>query len=165
MSKSIEIQVDQEDQVKAGYLYKFLFFADWPEKKNGTGEDTVILGILGDTKIYRLFTDVEGRTVDGKKLIVKRFTGNRSTDHLHRCHVLFFGRSATQDLTDYLGVIRDVSILTVGETDGFVDKGGIIGFTTKRNRISFEVNKKAAKHAGIQLRSQLLRLADRIIEE
>jgi hypothetical protein len=53
----------------------------------------------------------------------------------------------------------------VGEMPGFLEAGGIMNFLMEDNKVRFEVNAAAAKHAKLKIRSQLLRLAKRVIEE
>jgi hypothetical protein len=52
----------------------------------------------------------------------------------------------------------------VGDTDGFLEsKGGIINFTLQDEKVRFEVDLGAARQANLKIRSQLLRLAQRVI--
>ena len=57
-------------------------------------------------------------------------------------------------------------IVTVGEGEQFVHYGGMIGFTTKRQestsdkiRVGFAINMDTARRAGVQISSELLKLA------
>jgi hypothetical protein len=48
---------------------------------------------------------------------------------------------------------------------GFLESGGAINFIIKDEKVCFEINNAAAKRAGLEIRSQLLRLAQRIISD
>jgi hypothetical protein len=50
-------------------------------------------------------------------------------------------------------------VLTVGETEGFTESGGMINFVRQVNRIRFQINEVAAKSAGLKISSKLLSLA------
>jgi hypothetical protein len=52
--------------------------------------------------------------------------------------------------------------LTLGEGDGFVDAGGMIGILVVERRVRFDVNLEAARRGGIGLSAQLLRLARQV---
>jgi hypothetical protein len=51
-------------------------------------------------------------------------------------------------------------ILTVGETDDFIDNGGIIRFIKIGNRIHFQINPDAAERLSLKVSSRLLHLAE-----
>ena len=51
-------------------------------------------------------------------------------------------------------------ILTVSDTETFIQDGGMIRFITDANKIRFQVNLTATKDAGLTLSSKLLRLAE-----
>jgi iron complex outermembrane receptor protein len=55
--------------------------------------------------------------------------------------------------------LRGASILTVGETDQFIQQGGIINLVTQENRVLFEVNLGVAEQAQLRISSKLLTLA------
>jgi hypothetical protein len=56
-------------------------------------------------------------------------------------------------------------VLTVGDMNGFLESGGVINLIMENNKVHFEINISAAKRAGIAIRSQLLKLAKRVIKE
>jgi hypothetical protein len=61
--------------------------------------------------------------------------------------------------------LEDLPILTVGETEHFIETGGIINFLMEDNKVRFEINDVAAKKSKLKISSQLLRLAKRVVEE
>jgi hypothetical protein len=52
-------------------------------------------------------------------------------------------------------------VLTVAEMDRFTETGGMINFIRQGNKIRFQINKVAAKSAGLKISSKLLSLASR----
>ena len=50
-------------------------------------------------------------------------------------------------------------MLTVGETEKFLEAGGMINFVTQGNKIRFQINEAATKKAGLKVSSKLLNLA------
>ena len=61
----------------------------------------------------------------------------------------------SQNLQD----LRGPPVLTVADTAGFLDHGGIINFVLEGSKVRFEINQEAAERAGIKISSKLLRLA------
>ena len=55
--------------------------------------------------------------------------------------------------------LKDARVLTVSEIDGFAQQGGIINFISERNKVRFEINPDAARRLGLNISSELLKLA------
>ena len=65
-------------------------------------------------------------------------------------------------------IVRALSglpVLTVGEIDGFLESGGIINFIMEDEKVRFEINNTSARESELEIRSKLLRLAKRVIDE
>lgn len=55
-------------------------------------------------------------------------------------HVLFIGRDEIRRLRGLLKGLKKQPVVTVRETENFVDQGGMIGFCIEGNNIRFEIN-------------------------
>lgn len=170
----------REYQIKAAFLYNFIKFVDWPEEKTADSNEPITIGIIGKDPFGDAFEPIKNKPVKGKKVIVRRFKsleelkksgeGNKSDKHpqieaIRKCHLLFICRSDKNNLEEIIDLVKDYSILTVADTQGFLEANGIINFVMEEKKVSFEVNVTAAKRAKLKIRSQLLRLATRILEE
>jgi hypothetical protein len=117
-----------------------------------------VIGVLGDTKLgAELAKTVEGQNVVGRPVIVRQIQTPEDSD---KCHILFIGSSEKAHLVDILGRIKEKPVLTVGETDQFLDQGGVINFVKKEGKVRLEINMDAARLANLQISSRLLRVAD-----
>ncbi len=85
---------------------------------------------------------------------------HRIREASNSCRVLFVPKT----VDDLAGILADVGpgILTVGETDQFLEDGGIIAFIVEDRRVRFDVNQRAALRASLQLSSKLLKVARRV---
>ncbi len=153
--------VQPEYQIKAAFLYKFLFFAQWPSSAESAPE--VVIGILGNDLFNNAFEPVEGTLVDGLPLRIRRFPTDTPADRLKSCRVLFICSSAHYRTREIIARLADAPVLTVSEVNGFAEAGGMLNFIRVKDNLRFEVNQAAAKRSGITLRSKLLRIAVRII--
>jgi hypothetical protein len=90
-------------------------------------------------------------------LTIQRY--QRSQD-ANNCHLLFICSSEREHLEKIFADLKGRSILTVGETEDFAFRGGMIQFMTERNRIRFRINQKAALAANLRMSSKLLGLAE-----
>jgi len=56
--------------------------------------------------------------------------------------------------------LKDRNILTVGETDDFVRRGGTIQLASAQNKVRLMINPDTAKAANLTISSKLLRAAE-----
>jgi hypothetical protein len=155
-----------EYEVKAACLYNFVRFVDWPAAGTSPPDSLMIIGILGEDPFGDAFAPVEGKLVKAKsrRLLVRRFGRYKHGLNLEACHVLFISSSEQADTREILKDVESVPVLTVGEIDGFLELGGIINLVTVNEKIRWEIDRGHAALAGLELSSQLLRTAVRVIE-
>src|SRR6185503_2472570 len=97
---------------------------------------------------------LSGESVGGHSLVAKRIGGMREVDG---CRILFV---SNQTLIDSAALAAErMPILTVSDSPDFLKRGGMIEFVLDSNRVRFEINLAAAKTAGLNLSSELLRVA------
>lgn len=170
----------QEYQIKAAFLYNFIKFVEWPNEKFADSNEPITIGIIGKDPLGNAFVPLKDKQTKGRKIVVKRFKGfeelkkdpernkaelQRIIDTIRKCHLLFICSSEKKALRDIINSVKDYPVLTVGETKGFLEFGGIINFLMEENKVRFEINLAAAKRAKLKIRSKLLRLAKRVVEE
>jgi len=170
----------REYQIKAAFLYNFIKFVDWPKEKIPDSNEPITIGIIGKNPFDDAFEPIKDKHVKGRGVVIKRFkgfeelkkTGEKDKSGLHpeidairKCHLLFICSSEKQNLPKIISSVKGHSVLTVGETPGFLEAGGIINFLIEQKKIRFEINLTAAKRENLKIRSQLLRLAKRVLEE
>ena len=155
-----EATVLPEYQVKALFLFNFTKYVDWPSEAFARADSPIMIGVLGDSGINEeLKKAVATKTVNGRKIMIQE---TASEEDWSKCHIIFIGSSEKTRLPAILAKIRALPILTVGEAGGFLDQGGIINFTKKDDRIRLEIDLEAARLARVQIRSQLLSVADTV---
>jgi len=173
---SVQAQDDsaqnREYQVKAAFLYNFVKFVDWPKEKVADGNEPIIIGVIGKDPFGKAFDPIKKKQVKGKKVVIKRFQdleeskqSDEQTALIRKCHLLFICSSEKKKLREIINLVKDDSVLTVGEVKGFLESGGIINFLMEDKKVCFEINNAAAKQTKLKIRSKLLRLAKRIIPE
>ncbi|MBA7634777.1 hypothetical protein ES703_42369 [subsurface metagenome] len=150
-----------EYDVKVAFLYKFAKFVEWPaESFSGAGK-TLRLCVADTDLTDDVFETVKSSTVRGRELVIKECRG---PEDLESCHILFVTRSREQDLAEIMAAATHYHVLTIGETEGFTELGGIINFIMVEKKVRFEINVDAARRAGLKISSKLLRLA-KIVKE
>lgn len=138
-----------EYQVKAAFLFNFLKFVDWPLPPQG---GPWVIGVLGKDPFMESLEDiVRGKTVNGRAVIVQHYA---HTADVRNCNILFVPLAEFK----HVGNLVLPGVLTVGETAGFLEAGGVINFILTDNKIHFEANAQAARAAGLHVSAQLLHL-------
>jgi hypothetical protein len=147
-----------EYQVKAAFLYNFTKFVEWPPSAFQNESAPFLVCIVGDNPFGEdLRQVVHGQKVGGRELML---LGKGTMADPTGCHLLFLGRSERERTAEVLAAVRDANVLTVGETEGFLEQGGVIRFTLQDGKVRFEISPEAAQRAGLKMSSKLLRLAN-----
>ena len=153
-------QVDERD-VKAAFLFNFTRFVEWPAS---AAEDSgpFHLCVLSDsTTAEAIERTMKGEVVNGRPV---QTVVPRSPEDARRCQILFVGHSEMDRAAPLLAAVRDLPILTVGEGEQYVSRGGTIQFVREGGRVRFDVDVHGAKRVGLTISSRLLRVARHISE-
>jgi hypothetical protein len=164
-AQTLDSSDSSEYLIKAGFIYNFAKFVEWPASAFSQPDSPIVIGILG-TDPFGAIIDriVEDKKIGGRGFIVKRLKWGKDVKELKECNIVFVSSSEKGHLDDLVQALKGLPILTVGETPGFAERGGIIRFTLEDNRVRFEVNVEAAHQADLTISSRLLTLA-RIIQQ
>jgi len=151
------------NQHKALYLFNFAKYTEWPADCFFNENAPFVLGILGKDTFQADIDIIKGKTIKGRKLVVRYFS---SVEDSLGCHMLFICSSETNNLTQILQKLDHRRILTVAEMEGFIEQSGMINLVTEPKSagsqvVNFEINQEAAKKANLKLDTQLLKLAKR----
>jgi hypothetical protein len=151
--------------IKAGFIFNFAKFVDWPPTTFAQPDSPIVIGILGTDPFGAIIDQiVQDKKIGGRGFVVKRLKRGTDPKDLRDCKILFVGASERLHIDELVQIVRGLPILTVGETPGFAEHGGVIRFVLEDNRVRFEVNVEAARQAGLTISSRLLTLA-RIIQQ
>jgi hypothetical protein len=143
-----------EYRLKAAFVYRFPQFVEWPAaafRESGTLDVCVLQPNPFGSELEQLVT---GEAVSGRPLRVRLVSG---IDGLEGCHALFAG--GRSDVKPALKAVIGRPVLTIGETDRFLDDGGAIALKMVGRRVRFEVNATNVQKSGLRISAQLLSLA------
>ena len=119
----------------------------------------MVVGVMGRDPFGAMLDAVTAeQPVRGRPVIVKRF---RRPKDLEPCHLLFISLSDETALTQVLTGLRDEPVLTVGESESFVELGGIIQLFIVDEMVRFQIGQEAADLAGVRISARLLSLSQR----
>jgi hypothetical protein len=146
-----------EYEVKAAFLFNFAQFVQWPAAAFPQASTPISIGVLGEDPFGAVLDQVvQNEAINNRKLIIKR---SRQVEDLKTCHLIFICKSEKGRLAQILASLDAESVLTVGETEQFARRGGIINFFFEGKKVRFEINADAARRKGLKISSQLLSLS------
>jgi hypothetical protein len=146
----------EKQALEAAFLYRFLFFVDWPADKLGTETAPLIIGVLGDGLFDILLAETQHLKVNERPVVARHI---QSPEQARDCHLLFIGKSMENDLQNILFKISGSSILTVSNIERFAENGGMIEFKIVNERLRFSINRETVDQQGLKLSSKLLKVA------
>jgi hypothetical protein len=143
-----------EYRVRAAFLLKLAKFVQWPR------DGSLTFCVTGDEEFGVAMTTTAGAANGGnsRDVVVRNVSPK---DDLSKCDVVYVGHGATSHTADILKQIEGVPVLAVGESDAFLNEGGIVRVFVEDKKIRFQVNGSTADKRGLKISSQLLSLGAR----
>jgi hypothetical protein len=154
---------DEEYRVKAAFLFHFAQLVDWPEETLGGSENSLTLCTLGaDPFRGTLEGTVAGKAIGNRTIRVRHVANPQD---LRFCQIIFLSKAQAKNIAALVADLHNAPSLTVGETAGFLEAGGMICFLLEANKVRFEINLNAADSAKLKIGSRLLILAQHVVGE
>ncbi|MCK7484647.1 MAG: YfiR family protein [Bacillus subtilis] len=148
--------------MKAAYVEKFARFVEWPpESSVMNATSPFVIAVIGKNPFNgQLEKTLSGTKINGKTIQVRSVT---APEEIGDSQILFISKSESAKIPDILSVLGNRPILTIGDTDGYCQKGIMINMYIEDEMIRFEINVEALKKTGIRVSSKVLKLA-RIVD-
>lgn len=142
---------EPEDALKSVVVLNFLRYSKWPD-----GNGPLRVGVVGRASLLPPFRELlEGKSVNGRMVHVLEVNGAADP---RCCHVLYIATENVARMRKLLAGTRGAHVLTIGESDRFLENGGAVNLMLVDGHIGFEVSLDALEEAGIQISSRLLHL-------
>lgn len=152
-----ETPAQLEYKVKAGYLFNFAKFIQWPDGALATSETPFVIGVLDDADVALVIrTVLDSKNVDRHPVQVRNVTTDEAAK---ACHLLFVPRAAGKTPEEVCRSLGSAPVLLVGETERFAERGGLLGFVREDERIRFQLHLDRATAAGFKVSSKLSNVA------
>jgi hypothetical protein len=157
LSAAAQTGTQREYELKAGVLYHIIEYVEWPTVTSASNQPPPIqIGLLGQIPFANALEVLDGKTLRGRKLVVKQLTDRQQAT---QCQVVFISASEKSRMNDIIAEVKNRPVLTVGEVEGFAEQGGIVNLLAGQNRIIMEINRATAGESRLGISSQLLKLA------
>ena len=153
----------REYDLKAAFLFNFAQFVEWPADAFPDADTPITICILGDDPLGGSLDEIiANEVVRNRRLVVRRY---RAVEESTACHILYVSPSETAHVDQILAYLNHRSILTVGETEGFSGRSGMIRFVVAGTKVRLRINLEAARAGRLTISSKLLRLAEIVSAE
>jgi YfiR/HmsC-like len=146
-----------EYRLKAAFIYNFMLFTEWPA---GTG-NTLNLCVHGKDPFGAEIDGLQGKPAAARSIAVLRKSAGES---LKNCQVVFIAPSMMGSLPNVLESLKGQPTLTLADSHGAMQKGVALNMGVAQGKVTFEANLLAARDAGLNLSSKLLRLATEVLQ-
>lgn len=150
--------IEDEYVIKAVYFEKLSRFIQWPEASGITDTSRpFVIGVIGENPYDSILEKVYStRKIGNKKVAIRHFS---TLAEIGDCHILFISESVKKDLDTIVRIAASRSILTIGETAGFAQRGVHINFYIFKNKVRFEINPASIRKASLTIDSLLFSIA------
>ncbi len=145
-----------EHKIKAGLIYNLLKYVDWPQKSAAASASTATVCVFGDDPFDGSLEPMIGRTVNQRRIALRRIDEIHDTQH---CDLLFVNASERQRWTQLAAFLAGKSVLTVSDFEEFAGSGGMVEFGRKDQQIDVSIDMEAVTAAGLHVQDRLLKLA------
>ena len=159
LSPAVYADSDTEQQIKVSFIYNFAKFVTWPNLSNANAP--LLICVSGSQPLSASISLLQGKKVGSHTIQVNALGKNKT---MTECNMLFVSESEMPQLQEILAPLAGQPVLTVSTIAGFTQAGGMIGMKELDNRLRFDINLIAAKKANVSIASQLLQLADEVIQ-
>lgn len=154
-SPAAHSEIAREYRIKAAYLYNLLRFITWPDGAWEAGQPVSIC-VYGYNPFEQYLEKLESRTVEQHPIEV-RYIPERQ--QLSGCDMVFVSQYNTTEPRLLSANTPGAPILTVGDGDHFLRRGGMVGLVNVGNNIQLDINRTRGREAGFQFSANLLEVA------
>ena len=146
-----------EVEVRAGFVYNFARFVEWPPGALPGDSQPFVIAVLGDRELARALSEgLAGKQLRGHDIVVREA---HSPADLDGAHLAWIGNSWRDRLREILDRVGNRPVLTVSGIEGFAGSGGIIELYRLGTKFRFSIDEQAAARHGLRISSRLLSLA------
>ncbi|WP_137224409.1 YfiR family protein [Shewanella sp. MEBiC00475] len=140
--------------LKAAFTYNFAKFTQWPESRLNEKSPWKIC-FFGNQ--YRdSFMELSNKTLANKPITAIALL---ETSQIELCDVVFIDANSRDFIRRLFLAVDNKSILTVSDISGFAVQGGMIEIVEQDKRLYFNINSKVLEASGLNISSQVLKLA------
>jgi hypothetical protein len=148
----------EDYMVKAAFLVNFIHFTNWPDGPDA--QMPVLIGVVGED----IFNGELERIAAASKTRSLSVVHVAQVEDCDKCQVVYLSTRDKSEALREMTLLKDRGILVVGDRPDLAHWGACIAFAPVEGRMRFIINLRAVKARGLQLNSQMLKLAIELIK-
>ena len=156
----VQDPTETENHVKAAFVYQFTRYVEWPRGVLADGAPFMVCVVAQNMMRHAIEQALDGERVEGRPI---RLTSPTTPEAARACHLLYIESRSMAQGEPLLGAVHKLPVLTISDSSEFAPNGGHIQLFREGTRVRFNLNQTSAKDCGLTLRSQLLRIAAKIL--
>jgi hypothetical protein len=150
-----------EYKLKAAFIFHFAQLTDWPENDRTENQRELFVCTLGNDPFDgELESTVAGKVIGSRTLRVRHV---KEATEAKDCQIVFIAGNEMKRLPELLFQLSNAPVMTIGEADGFIQRGGMLNFIEEGSKMRFEINLAPADRAGLKISSRLIVLAKNVL--
>jgi YfiR/HmsC-like len=152
-----EQRAPDENEIKAAFVFNVARYVSWPHYSSNIFR----IGVLGKGALSTHWSNLKGRTIHGKRVAVIK---TNDLDDLLNCQIVYIESPDQKNNIRVSSALKHYPVLTISNTNGNNFATGMIITSLVNNRIIFSVNLVASRMAGLEISSNLAKLAAEVIK-
>lgn len=153
----ISYSANEERDLQAVFLGRFAKFVEWPEKNR----EKFIITLIDENPFDNLLDDLyRNKKIHNKTIEIHYVT---RIDDIKETDILFITLDNQYEVKKVIEYAQKMSILTISEQRGFVQRGGIIQLNFVMQKTQIKINYKSALKSKIKISAPLLAIAQQVI--
>lgn len=146
---------DREIALKAGLIFNFAVYSkgEWftPEKHKN------YLICSPDLEFVRVANQtLKNKKIRNSSVLIQHIDLNDLDKH--NCNSIFLSANTNKDLEHKLFLDKHFEVMLIGESDGFIERGGHINFFLAGGKARFEIDPIGLRDSHIEISSKVIRL-------
>jgi hypothetical protein len=145
---------------KAEFIIGLTSKIEWPAGKNVSGNGAIVIAVVGESPlIAALKQEAEKKSTGGKKIEIKAMA---LADDFTASQIAVIGTKELTELAQILKKVKGLPVLTVSDANNFAGFGVVVDFMkddTGGGKLTFALNKMAAKEIGLKMSPDLVKQA------
>ncbi|MGX9462067.1 YfiR family protein [Shewanella sp. A14] len=140
--------------LKAAFTYNFAKFTQWPDSR--LNEQSPWHICFFGNQYHDSFMELSNKTLANKSIKAIQLL---ETSQIEQCDVVFIDANSRDFIRRLFLAVDNKPILTVSDISGFAVQGGMIEIVEQDKRLYFNINSKVLEASGLNISSQVLKLA------
>ncbi len=162
LSAQASVTLAASHDVKAAFIYNFTKFVTWPSSAFANDSEPLRICIIDDGTVSNALLSIAKIDSKERKIEVTKY---RDISDVGKCHLIFIEHSTDISLTKkILKATQNKQILTIGDSESFIELGGTIKLFRSYNNLNFEINAATATQSGLVISSKVLSLSKKEVK-